>query len=173
MEALPFVFIVMFNSIDMKIAVFPGSFDPFTNAHLDIVERGLMLFDEIVIAIGVNSSKVGLLSVEQRSEAIKNTFENNSRVAVKIFDGLTVDFCKEIGASYILRGLRNAQDLDFESVIAQNNFLLNPNIETFFLLSRNTTNHISSTIVRDIWRNQGNITHLVPDPILHSLEKIR
>lgn len=154
----------------MKIAVFPGSFDPFTIAHLDLVERALSLFDKVIIAIGVNSSKSGMMSIESRTQGIRDVFKNESRVEVQSFTGLTVDFCSQNNASYILRGLRNTNDLEFENIIAQNNLFLAPQIETFFLLSRNTMSHISSTIVRDIWRNNGKIAHLVPDEILKILQ---
>lgn len=153
----------------MKIAVFPGSFDPFTIAHLDLVERALSLFDKVIIAIGVNSSKSGMMSIESRTQGIRDIFKNESRVEVQSFTGLTVHFCIKNNASYILRGLRNTNDLEFENIIAQNNLQLAPQIETFFLLSRNTMSHISSTIVRDIWRNKGEITHLVPAEILKIL----
>lgn len=155
----------------MKVAVFPGSFDPFTKAHFDIVKRGLSVFDEIIIAIGVNSAKVGLLSTEERLEAIKAIFKGEKRVSVTSFKGLTVDFCRAKGASFILRGLRNSADLEFESVIAENNAHLNPEVETFFLLSRSSMSHISSTVARDIWRHNGDISHLVPQEVLEVMKK--
>lgn len=155
----------------MKIAVFPGSFDPFTKAHFDIVMRGLLVFDKIIVAVGLNSAKIGLLSTDERLEGMRDLFKGESRVSVTSFQGLTVDFCKEKGASFILRGVRNSMDLEFESVIAENNALLNPEVETFFLLSRNSMSHISSTVVRDIWRHKGDVSHLVPPEILDVMEK--
>ncbi len=155
----------------MKIAVFPGSFDPFTLAHKDLVDRGLALFDKIVIAIGVNTTKKGLMDYEQRLEAIQNVYSANVRVEVLTFTGLTVDFCQKVGANYILRGLRNTKDLEYEDAIAQNNLLLAPSIETFFLLSRSGTAHISSTIVREILVNKGKVEHLLPPEVLTVLRK--
>lgn len=150
----------------MRIAVFPGSFDPFTFAHKDLVDRSLTLFDKVYIAVGINSSKKGLLDFEQRKLAIAELYKNEGRVEVDLFAGLTVDYCRHIGASYILRGLRNSKDLEYEDAIAQNNLLLAPGIETYFLLSRSGTGHISSTIVRDIWSNGGPVDKLVPSEVL-------
>ncbi len=149
-----------------KIAVFPGSFDPFTRAHQDLVLRALPLFDEIIIAIGVNTSKQGLLPFEVREEAIKAVFLDEEKVQVQRIQGLTVNFCREVGARYMLRGLRNGIDLEFENAIAQNNLILAPEVESFFLLSRSGLGHISSTIVRDILRHGGDVSALVPDAIL-------
>ncbi|MCC2598104.1 pantetheine-phosphate adenylyltransferase [Sphingobacterium sp. FBM7-1] len=150
----------------MKTAVFAGSFDPFTFAHQNIVERGLSLFDKVVIAVGVNSSKKGLMPFEDRVEAIATLFDANERVVVTQFSGLTVEFCKEIGAQYLLRGLRNTTDFEFENAIAQNNLLLDPEIETYFLMAQSGLAHISSTIVRDILHHQGDVSALVPKAVL-------
>lgn len=150
----------------MKAAVFPGSFDPFTYAHKDLVDRALGLFDRIYIAVGVNSSKIGLMDFEQRKSAIQALYIHDARVIVDLFSGLTVDYCRQVQASYILRGLRNCKDLEYEDVIAQNNLLLAPEIETFFLVSRSGKGHISSTIVRDILKNGGPVDQLVPPEIL-------
>jgi pantetheine-phosphate adenylyltransferase len=157
----------------MKIAVFPGSFDPFTLAHQDLVDRGLVLFDKIIIAIGINSTKKGLMDYNMRSAAITDVYKSNPEVEVLTFTGLTVDLCKAQEARYILRGLRNSKDLEYEDAIAQNNLLLAPEIETFFLLSRSGTAHISSTIVREIWANDGRIDHLVPQEVLSQLKTIK
>lgn len=154
----------------MKIAVFPGSFDPFTSAHQDLVDRGMGLFDKIIIAIGINITKKGLMDYEKRKEAISNIYKSNAKVEVVTFTGLTVDFCKAHQAKFILRGLRNSKDLEYEDAIAQNNLLLAPDIETYFLLSRSGTAHISSTIVRDILANKGRIDHLVPKEVLEVLQ---
>lgn len=156
----------------MKIAVFPGSFDPFTLAHQDIIERALPLFDVIYIAIGENSSKTGLMQVQMKTEAINELFKENTKIKVKQYSGLTIDFCKQVKANFILRGLRNTTDLDYESIIAQNNLLLAPEIETYFLISRTGKSHISSTIVRDIWRNKGDIKALVPKTIITYIKKL-
>lgn len=150
----------------MKTAVFAGSFDPFTFAHQNIVERGLSLFDRVVIAVGINSSKKGLMPFEDRVEAIATLFDANERVVVTQFSGLTVEFCKEIGAQYLLRGLRNTTDFEFENAIAQNNLLLDPEIETYFLMAQSGLAHISSTIVRDILHHRGDVSALVPKAVL-------
>ncbi|GGE20974.1 pantetheine-phosphate adenylyltransferase [Sphingobacterium cellulitidis] len=155
----------------MRIAVFPGSFDPFTIAHQDLINRALPLFDKIYIAIGINSSKVGMMDVESRKLSISELFADNEQVEVSFYNGLTVDYCLSIGAQFILRGLRNGTDLDYENIIAQNNLLLAPQIETYFLVSRSGEAHISSTIVRDIWKNNGDINHLVPATILKYIKK--
>lgn len=154
----------------MKIAVFPGSFDPFTLAHKDLVDRSLSLFDKVFIAVGINSAKKGLLAFEHRKAAIEAIYKNNKQVEVETFSGLTVDYCQKVSAGFILRGLRNGNDLLFEDAIAQNNLLLAPTIETYFLLSRSGTAHISSTIVRDIYQNGGSISHLVPKEVLEFLK---
>ncbi|WP_240768693.1 pantetheine-phosphate adenylyltransferase [Olivibacter sp. XZL3] len=150
-----------------RIALFPGSFDPITNAHMDIVRRSVSLFDEIYIAIGLNSSKTPLLTTEQRIGILEDIFRDTPSVHVASYTGLTVDYCKEIGAGYILRGLRNAGDFDFEHAIAQNNLQLEPNIQTVLLLASPGYGHISSTIVRDILKNGGSIDHLVPQEVLN------
>lgn len=155
----------------MKIVVFPGSFDPFTNAHKDLVDRALSLFDKIYIAIGVNSSKKGLMDFETRKAAILELYKDESKVIVDTFTGLTVNYCNKVKAQFILRGLRNATDLDFENAIAQNNLILAPEIETYFLLARTGLSHISSTIVRDILANGGSVETLVPSEVLRFMTK--
>ena len=155
----------------MKIAVFPGSFDPFTYAHKDLVDRALSLFDKIYIAIGVNSSKKGLMDFETRKAAILELYKDESKVIVDTFNGLTVNYCKKVEAQFILRGLRNSTDLDFENAIAQNNLILAPEIETYFLLARTGLSHISSTIVRDILANGGSVETLVPSEVRRFISK--
>ena len=146
----------------MNIAVFPGSFDPITKGHESIVRRALPLFDEIVVAIGFNSSKQYFFPPEQREQFILKTFEGEKKIKVRQYSGLTVSFCKEIGAKYILRGLRTSADYDFERAIAQMNRNMNPEIETVFLVADPALSHISSTIVRDILKHKGNVTAFVP-----------
>ncbi len=155
----------------MKIAVFPGSFDPFTLAHKDIVDRGAELFDKIIVAIGVNTTKKGLMEYEHRLAAIKDIYAGNPKVEAVVFTGLTVNYCQSVGAHCILRGLRNGKDLEYENAIAQNNFMLAPQVETCFLLSRGDKAHISSTIVREILANNGKIDHLVPKEVLAILNR--
>lgn len=154
----------------MKIAVFPGSFDPFTFAHKDLVDRSLNLFDKVYIAVGVNASKKGLMDYEKRKLAISELYKNEPKVVVDLFTGLTVDYCLKVGANFILRGLRNTKDFEYEDAIAQNNLVLAPSIETYFLISRSGVGHISSTIVRDILNNGGAVDKLVPAEILTFLE---
>ncbi|GHE41694.1 pantetheine-phosphate adenylyltransferase [Sphingobacterium griseoflavum] len=154
----------------MRTAVFAGSFDPFTIAHYDLVQRSLSLFDKIIIGIGVNSAKTGMMHYDDREKAIKLVFQPYSQVEVQQFTGLTVDFCAKVGAGYLLRGLRNTQDFEFENAIAQNNLSLAPSIETYFLMARSGLAHISSTIVRDIYKNNGDIQPFVPAEIVPYLK---
>ncbi|ULT25317.1 pantetheine-phosphate adenylyltransferase [Sphingobacterium sp. E70] len=116
----------------MKIAVFPGSFDPFTLAHQDLVERALPLFDKIIIAVGYNANKKGMLDHDERVNAIQDVFRGTEAIEAVKYSGLTVDFCQNVGANFILRGLRNTGDFEFENAIAQNNLLLNPAVESYF-----------------------------------------
>lgn len=148
----------------MKRALFPGSFDPITLGHYDIVKRALDLFDEIVVAIGVNGDKNYMFTVEQRKEFIEKAFADEPKVKVTTYQGLTVDFCKEIDAQFILRGLRNPADFEFEKAIAHTNRKLSQ-IETVFLLTAARTSFISSSIVRDVIRNHGDYTVLVPESV--------
>ena len=147
-----------------RIAIFPGSFDPITIGHLDIVKRALPLFDEIIIAIGVHSQKKYLYSLEQRKIWLNKVFENEPKVSVSHYTGLTVNFCREIDAQFILRGLRNPADFEFEKAIAHTNRKLSE-IETVFLLTSSGKSYISSSIVRDVIRNDGDYTGLVPDSV--------
>jgi len=146
-------------------AVFPGSFDPITTGHVDLVKRALPLFDEIIVAIGVNSQKQTLFSVEERKQWIERVFENEPKVTVDIFEGLTVHFCKKVSAHYLLRGLRNASDFDYEKTISQLNHIVGENVETLFLISKPEFSHISSTIVREIIKGGGNAKPFLPDGV--------
>ncbi len=148
----------------MKRALFPGSFDPITLGHYDIIQRALDLFDEIVVAIGVNNEKNSMFTAEKRKEFIEKAFEKEPKVRVTTYSGLTVDYCKEIDAQFILRGLRNPADFEFEKAIAHTNRKLS-GIETVFLLTASRTSFISSSIVRDVIRNGGDYTVLVPDSV--------
>lgn len=148
----------------MKRALFPGSFDPITLGHFDIIRRALALFDEIVVAIGVNGDKNYMFTVEQRKEFIEKAFVDEPKVKVSTYQGLTVDYCREIDAQFILRGLRNPADFEFEKAIAHTNRTLSK-IETVFLLTAARTSFISSSIVRDVIRNNGDYTVLVPESV--------
>jgi pantetheine-phosphate adenylyltransferase len=149
----------------MKKAVFPGSFDPITLGHVDLIYRGLEIFDEIIIAIGVNADKKQLFSLEDKIQQIKNTFINEPRIKVVSYKGLTIDFCKSVNSKYILRGLRNSSDFNYEQSIAQTNSSLSL-IESVFLISSPQLAYISSTIVRDIIRNEGDYKSLVPKSVV-------
>ena len=150
-------------SNEKKIAVFPGSFDPITRGHESIIKRSLPLFDEIIVGIGYNSNKHYFFSQDRREHFIQQTFQGESKIKVIRYSGLTVDFCKEVGAKYILRGLRTSADFEFERAIAQMNRDLAPEIETIFIVSDPALSHISSTIVRDILLYQGNVSKFVPE----------
>ena len=148
----------------MRRALFPGSFDPLTLGHYDIIKRGIQLFDEVVVAIGINASKKYMFSLDERKKFIEHAFEGNPKVKVTTYQGLTVDFCREIEAEFILRGLRNPADFEFEKAIAHTNRKLS-SIETVFLLTASETSYISSSIVRDVIRNGGDYTKLVPHSV--------
>lgn len=145
----------------MRRAVFPGSFDPITNGHYDIIKRALPLFDEIVVAIGINADKKYMFSLEDRLKFIEETFKNEPKIKVDTYIGLTTEFCLQKEAKFILRGLRNPADFEFEKAIAHTNRFLTK-IETVFLLTAASTSFISSSIVRDVIRNKGDYTKLVP-----------
>lgn len=154
------------NYIQMKrTAIFPGSFDPITKGHENILQRALPLFDEIIIAIGKNSSKQNYFSLEQREKWIRQIFGKEPRVRVETYTGLTIDFCKKMNAKFILRGLRTSADFEFEKAIAQNNNMMAPEIETIFILPIPELSAINSTIVRDIVRNGGDASPFVPSGI--------
>lgn len=151
--------------MDKKIAVFPGSFDPLTLGHLDVIQRGITLFDRLIIAIGVNTDKKYMFTLEERLEILRETFQDEPKISVHTYSGLTVDFCKEIKANFILRGLRNPADFEFEKAIAHTNRRLSK-IETVFLLTAAKTSYISSSIVREVIRNNGDYTVLVPESVI-------
>ena len=152
----------------MKKAVFPGSFDPITLGHVDIINRALPLFSEIIIAVGVNTEKAYLFSLEERVDFIRKHYANEPKIKVETYTGLTIDFCKKLNIHFILRGLRNPADFEFEKAIAQTNRKLST-VETVFLLTSADTSFISSSIVRDVLRNGGDISGFVPESVSKKL----
>jgi pantetheine-phosphate adenylyltransferase len=145
-----------------KIAVFPGSFDPFTVGHENIVLRALDLFDRIIVAIGINSTKQALLKIEDRVDMISQVFSNNKQVSVDSFEGLTVDYCKKVKATHMLRGIRTSADFEYERAIAQINKKMLPSVESIFLLTTPEHTPVNSTIIRDIIRNGGDASLFLP-----------
>lgn len=155
--------------MDKKIAVFPGSFDPITIGHVDLVQRALPLFDEIIVAVGINSTKKYLFQHDQRMEWLRKVFEKEPRVRVDSFEKLTAHYCQRIGARFLLRGLRNASDFDYEKTISQLNHIVGGGIETVFLIAQPEYSHISSTIVREIIIGGADAGPFVPEEIRVSL----
>ena len=152
----------------MKRAIFPGTFDPFTIGHLDILEKSIKIFDEVIIAIGKNHDKKTMFTVDKRKEFIELTTSKYQNIKVMKYDGLTVDFCKKTNSNFIVRGIRNVGDFEFEKAIARTNRALSE-IETVFLLTSAKTSYISSSIVRDIIKNNGDCSKLIPDEIIHMI----
>ncbi|MGN6567700.1 MAG: pantetheine-phosphate adenylyltransferase [Flavipsychrobacter sp.] len=148
-----------------RICLFPGTFDPITKGHVDVIERAVSLFDKLVIGIGINSSKQPMFSVEQRIGWIKDIFKNDPRVEVAGYEGLTVKYCTEINAKFILRGIRYISDFEYEKAIADMNRMLAPDIETIFLTCSPLYSTISSTLVRDVIRNHGDVSMFVPEAV--------
>ena len=148
----------------MKRAIFPGTFDPFTLGHLDILNRSKLIFDEVIIGIGKNDEKKSMFSIEKRIELIKSVIWKEDKIEVMSYNGLTIDFCKKVNADFIVRGVRNNGDFEFEKAIARTNRLLSK-IETVFLLTSAKTSFISSSIVRDLIKNNGDYSELVPKKI--------
>ena len=149
----------------MKIAVFPGSFDPITTGHVDLVKRSSPLFDKIVVAVGVNTQKKYLFPLETRLGWLEKVFANEPKVEVASFENLTAHYCQKIGARYLIRGLRNASDFDYEKTISQLNDIVGDGLETVFLISRPEFSHISSTIVREIIKGEGDASPFIPSEI--------
>mgnify|MGYP006145473599 CR=1 FL=1 len=148
-----------------KVAVFPGTFSPFTIGHKSVVDRALPLFDKIIIAIGVNSEKSQPFSIKERMQWIQDIYGEISKIETKAYQGLTVDFCKKEGANFIIRGLRNSHDFRFEKDIAQTNKKLSDKVQTIFIITDASISHISSSIIRDIIRNGGDVSQFLPKEI--------
>lgn len=149
-----------------KTALFPGSFDPITRGHMDVILKALGLFDRVIIGIGSNTSKKAMFPIEQRQAWIRNLFADQPRIEVSVYEGLTVDYALKTGAGFIIRGLRSGLDFEYEQSIAFANKELVPSIETVFLLSGPSYNNISSTIVRDIIANRGDYSRFVPEGVV-------
>lgn len=148
-----------------KICLFPGTFDPITKGHVDIIHRSLSLFDKMIIGVGINSGKEPMFEPKQRVQWIKEIFKNEPKIEVASYEGLTINFCKIIGAHYILRGIRYVSDFEYEKAIADMNRILMPEVETFFLTSANQYSTISSTLVRDVIRNGGDVSSIIPEEV--------
>ncbi|MCI1265399.1 MAG: pantetheine-phosphate adenylyltransferase [Saprospiraceae bacterium] len=147
----------------MKIAVIPGSYDPITFGHIDIIRRALPLFDEVIVAIGINSQKKNLFSLDERILWIQEIFKDEPKVKVDHFEGLTLHYCQKVGAKYLVRGIRNATDFDYERTISQIHNTIATDLETLFFIAKPELSHISSTIVRELILGGGDISAFVPD----------
>lgn len=154
-----------------KVAVFPGSFDPITKGHEDVIKRAIPLFDKIIVAIGENADKKSYFPIQDRIQWIEKVFAVNENVVVETYSGLTVEFCKQQNAAYILRGLRTSADFEFERSIGQTNKKLYPEIDTVFMLAMPEYTPVTSSIVRDVHRHGGDIMSLIPDSIHEYFKK--
>jgi pantetheine-phosphate adenylyltransferase len=154
-----------------RICLFPGTFDPVTLGHVDIINRAIPLFDKIIVGIGLNTSKAPMFSPEQRLNWINEIYKDEERVEGAIYQGLTIDFCQKIGAHFILRGIRYVSDFEYEKTIADANRTLDRNIETVFLTGEPKYTSVASTIVRDIILNKGDASHFLPEVVFKSLSK--
>ena len=148
-----------------RICLFPGTFDPITKGHVDIIRRSVSLFDKLVVGIGLNSSKQPMFSVEQRCEWIRKIFHDDKRIEAVGYEGLTINYCKSIGAKYILRGIRSIGDFEYEKAIGDMNRMLAPDVETIFLACAPEYSTISSTVVRDVIRHKGDVSLFLPEEV--------
>jgi pantetheine-phosphate adenylyltransferase len=155
----------------MRICLFPGTFDPITLGHVDIINRALPLFDKIVVGIGLNTAKAPMYSAEQRLQWIKDIYKEVPKVEGGVYEGLTVNYCNQLGAKFILRGIRYVSDFEYEKTIADANRTLDKNIETVFLTGEPKYTSVASTIVRDIIRNHGDASPFLPEAVIQSLKK--
>ncbi len=153
-----------------RICLFPGTFDPVTLGHVDIIDRALPLFDKIVVGIGLNAAKAPMFTPEQRLKWINDLYSHDSRVEGAVYEGLTIDFCRSIGAHFILRGIRYVSDFEYEKTIADANRTMDRSIETIFLTGEPKYTSVASTIVRDILRNGGDASPFLPDRVAQSIK---
>ncbi|HRG25386.1 MAG TPA: pantetheine-phosphate adenylyltransferase [Chitinophagaceae bacterium] len=156
-----------------RICLFPGTFDPVTLGHVDIINRALPLFDKIVVGIGLNSAKAPMFSADQRLQWISEIYKDEERVVGAMYEGLTIDYCKQIGANFILRGIRYVSDFEYEKTIADANRTLDKSIETIFLTGEPKYTSVASTIVRDIIRNGGNAAPFIPELVARSIKTLK
>jgi pantetheine-phosphate adenylyltransferase len=154
----------------MNIAIFPGSFDPITTGHVDIIKRAIPLFDKIIVAVGQNNQKKFLFDLDQRRVWLENVMSQWDNVEVDVYEGLTVNYAKKVGARFLIRGLRNASDFDYEKTISQLNNIIGEGLETLFYISHPEFSHISSTIVREIIKGGGNVSQFVPETICEDIK---
>ena len=150
----------------MKIAVFPGSFDPITTGHVDLIKRAAPLFDKMIVAIGINAQKKYLFTLEERLAWLNKVFEKDDNIFVDNYEGLTADYCKEVLATHLVRGLRNSSDFEYEKTISQINNIVGDGIETVFLISKPEYSHISSSIVRELIKGKGDVSAFIPKEIV-------
>ena len=155
----------------MRIALFPGTFDPVTFGHIDIIERGLPLFDKLYIGIGLNSNKAPMFSDKQRKQWLQELFKDEPKIKVVVYEGLTVECCKKVKANYVVRGIRYVNDFEYEKAIADMNRSLDENIETVFLTCLPKYTSVASTLVRDVIKNGGNVSQFVPEVVLRTIQQ--
>lgn len=153
----------------MRIALFPGTFDPITLGHVDIIDRALPMFDKLIVGIGRNANKQPMFSEEDRLHWIMETYAGNDKIGAVVYEGLTVDCCKRVGAQFILRGIRYVSDFEYEKAIADMNRSIDHAIETIFLTCSPQFTSVASTLVRDVYRNGGNVRQFLPPPVIHSI----
>jgi pantetheine-phosphate adenylyltransferase len=154
----------------MRIGLFPGTFDPVTFGHLDIIERALPLFDKVYVGIGANSNKQPMFTAETRVQWLNDLFRHEAKVEAVVYEGLTVNCCRQIGANYIIRGIRYVNDFEYEKAIADMNRSLDENIETVFLTCLPKFTSVASTLVRDVIKNGGDVSQFVPDSVLKTVQ---
>lgn len=153
-----------------RICLFPGTFDPLTLGHVDIINRSINLFDKIVVGVGSNANKTPMFTAEQRLEWIAQIYKHTNKVVGAVYDGLTIDYCKKIGANFILRGIRYVSDFEYEKTIADANRTMDPSIETIFLTGEPKYTSVASTIVRDIIRNGGDASPFLPQAVMDTIK---